>query len=270
MYEQSKQNKRIVQSKMKVKERENRILEILRVMQRVVMIDELSELLNVSKITVRRDLQVLENKRTIIRTHGGCMLAGRLGMETQYRKKVVTNFNLKQNIGKRAAQEIRDGEKILIDDGSTAFHLLANLNRFKSLSVYTNSLAIISELNHFPSINFYLFGGVVNEEHYSVGGYLTQLTIEQIKFDKVFLGVSAIDNNGICFANSESSARLTQIMLRNSKERILLCDQTKVGKDAYYSFATLDDFDIWITTPIPISNEHLLKEFQRKTKLIMV
>jgi len=63
---------------MKIKERQNQILAILRAMQRIVMIDELSKILHVSQVTIRRDLQDLENEKAIIRTHGGCMHAGRI------------------------------------------------------------------------------------------------------------------------------------------------------------------------------------------------
>jgi len=237
-------------------------------MQRIVSIDELSEIINVSNITIRRDLQDLEEKKAIIRTHGGCMLAGRFMMETQYHKRVATNFDLKQPIGQRAAKEINDGDRILIDDGSTTFHISANLGHFKSLSVYTNSLAMISELSRFPNIKLYLFGGVVNDQLYSVEGYLTEDTIEHTRFDKIFLGVDAIDYSGTCFVNKESSARLTQIMLRQGKERILLCDHTKISKEAYYSYATLDDFDKWITTPI--ADKQQLQYFSKKTNLIIV
>ncbi len=252
---------------MKIKERQAKILEFLRIMQRIVIIDELSKILKVSDITIRRDLQDLEYKKAIIRTHGGCMLAGRIGMETQYHKRVATNFDLKQPIGKRAALEINDGDKILIDEGSTAFHLSSNLSHFKSLSVYTNSLALISELSRLPNITLNLFGGVINNQLYSMEGYLTENSIEQIIFDKIFLGVDAIDRFGTCFANKESSARLMQVMLRHGKEKILLCDHTKVGKDAYFSFATLDDFDKWITSSS--TDNHLLNDFKRKTQIII-
>ena len=253
---------------MKIKERQNRILEILRIMQRIVSINELNSILKVSDITVRRDLQELEDKKAIIRTHGGCMLAGRIGMETLYHKRVATNFELKQSIGKRATQEVKDGDKILIDDCSTTFHLSYFLGNLKTISIYTNSLALITEFSRFPNIKLFLFGGIINNQQYSVKGCLTERTIEQIRFDKVFLGTDGISNSGMCYGNNEASARLTQVMLRQGKEKILLCDHTKIGREAYYSLATLDVFDKWITTPI--QDDQQLQNFSNKTKLIIV
>ena len=68
-----------------------------------VHVDELSRILKVSALTIRRDLKELSEQKAIIRTHGGCLLAGRVALESEYHKKVATNFDLKQKIGKRAA-----------------------------------------------------------------------------------------------------------------------------------------------------------------------
>ncbi len=256
-----------INNQMKIQNRQVKILEILRAMQRIVTIEEFIKILGVSGITIRRDLQELEEKKAIIRTHGGCMLAGRLAMETEYHKRVAINFELKRAIGERAAQEINDGDIILIEEGSTAFHLSTHLSNFKSLSVYTNSLALISELSRLPNVTLNLLGGVVNIDQYSVSGYITESMIEHIRFDKVFLEVDALDTSGTCFENSESIARLAKIMLRQGKEKILLCDHTKLGRNAYFSYASLDDFDKWITTPE--INEEQLKLFRKKTNVIL-
>ncbi len=252
---------------MKIQKRQNKILAFLRAMQREVTIDELSEMLHVSPVTIRRDLHELEKEKAIIRTHGGCMNAGRMAMETEYHKKVALNFDLKQSIGKRAAGEVAEGDVILVDDGSTTFHIAAHLGHFKSLSVYTNSFALIPELKRFPGISLSILGGEVDADRYSVSGYLTEDVIERIRFDKVFLGVDAIDASGRCFVKSESLARLARIMLRNGREKILLSDHTKVGLEEHFSYGTLDDFDKWITTR-GIGKKQM-EVFNKLTKVIL-
>ncbi len=234
---------------MKIQRRQTKILSYLRAMQREVTIDELSGLLQVSTVTIRRELNDLEKEKAIIRTRGGCMNAGRMVMETEYHKKVSLNFDLKQAIGRRAAEEVSDGEVILVDDGSTTFHIAAHLGQFKSLSVYTNSFALVPELKRFPGILLSILGGQVDADRYSVAGYLTEDIIERIRFDKVFIGVDAVDVAGRCFVKSESLARLARVMLRNGREKILLADHTKAGLTEHFSYGTLDDFDKWITTP---------------------
>jgi len=122
---------------LKSKNRQNKILALLRAMQDEVQVDKLSEILEVSPLTIRRDLKELAEEKAIIRTHGGCILAGRVALESQYHKKVAKNFILKQKIGIRAATLIKANDVILIDDGSTTFHLATNLSNINPLTVYT-------------------------------------------------------------------------------------------------------------------------------------
>ena len=217
-------------------------------MQVEVQVNELSEILGVSPLTIRRDLKELSEEKAIIRTHGGCLLAGRVALESEYHKTVAKNFDLKQKIGIKAATLIRPGEVILIDDGSTTFHLATNLSNINPLIVYTNSLILVTELSRYPDITLNILGGVINQQSYSVSGSITERILENIHFDKVFLGIDALDKNGKCFVKSASSSRLAQTMLKSGKEKILLGDHTKVKVDSGFSYGSLDDFDQWITT----------------------
>jgi len=251
---------------LKRKHRQNKTLAILRAMQTEVQVDELSRILEVSALTIRRDLKELAEQKAIIRTHGGCLLAGRVALESEYHNKVATNFYLKQKIGKRAASIVNPGEVILVDDGSTTFHLVTNLNSIHPLTVYTNSLILVSELRRHPGITLNILGGEINQESYSVSGSLTEECIEKFYFDKVFLGVDAVDENGKCFVKNASTARLAQIILRSGKEKILLGDHNKVKIDVGFSYGSLHDFDKWITTPG--INKKLLEVFRYMTKVI--
>jgi DeoR/GlpR family transcriptional regulator of sugar metabolism len=234
-------------------------------MQMEVRVDELSEILKVSALTIRRDLKALSEEKAIIRTHGGCLLAGRVAFESEYHKKVAINFDLKQKIGKRAASFVKPNEVILVDDGSTTFHLATNLGSIQPLTVYTNSLPLVSELSRYPDITLNILGGVINHESYSVSGSITEECLELIHFNKVFVGLDALNESGKCFVKSASIARLAKIMLRSGKEKILLGDHTKVKPDMGYSYGTLDDFDQWITTPG--INKKLLEVYRRMTKV---
>jgi DeoR/GlpR family transcriptional regulator of sugar metabolism len=233
---------------LKTKNRQNKILALLRAMQDEVQVDKLSEILEVSPLTIRRDLKELAEEKAIIRTHGGCLLAGRLALESEYHKKVAKNFDLKEKIGKKAATLIKKNEVILIDDGSTTFHLATNLGNINPLTIYTNSLILVTELSRFPDITLNVMGGLINQESYSVSGSITEGILEDIHFDKVFLGTDWLNENGKCFVKSTSSARLAQAMLKSSKEKILLGDHTKVKVDSGFSYGSLTDFDLWITT----------------------
>ena len=235
-------------------------------MQKELKVEELVNILGVSPATIRRDLEQLYKGNAIIRTHGGCIAAGRSAMESKYHEKVSLNFELKQAIGRVAVNEVKPEECLLIDDGSTTFHLASHLGGRGPLTVYTNSFPIISELSRFNDIELYMIGGKYSPEFSSLSGEITERIIEFFDFDHVFIGAAAIDDKGQCMAGNLVQARLIQIMLRNGRIKILLADHTKVNAKGLVAFGTLNDFDKWITTPG--INCSKLKIFREKTRVI--
>jgi len=135
---------------MKPEQRQQQIVAQLRALQTELSVEELAKKFEVSPLTIRRDLEQLENDRAILRTHGGCVL--RATMESAYHRRVALNFELKQAIGRAAAKEVKSGDAILINDGSTPFHLAPHLEGIDKLYVYSNSIPVISELSRFPQI----------------------------------------------------------------------------------------------------------------------
>jgi len=233
---------------MKPKNRQKNILDLLRAMQDELQVEQLSEILGVSPLTIRRDLMELAEEKAIIRTHGGCMLAGRVAVDTEYHKKVAKNFDLKQKIGQKAATLVKENEVILIDDGSTTFHLATSLGNISPLTIYTNSLVLATELSRYSNITLSILGGVINQESYSVFGSDTERILENIHFDRIFMGMDWLDENGKCFVKNPSVASLAQAMLKSGREKILLGDHTKIKVDSGFSYGSLADFDLWITT----------------------
>ncbi|HXK62632.1 MAG TPA: DeoR/GlpR family DNA-binding transcription regulator, partial [Acidobacteriota bacterium] len=130
---------------MKPEQRQDQILARLRAFQSEVSVEELASLFGVSALTIRRDLDQLDAQGAIVRTHGGCMLKS--SIESAYRRRVATNFELKQAIGRAAADELQAAGTVLINDGSTTFHLAAHLGGRGSFTVFTNSIAIMTELS---------------------------------------------------------------------------------------------------------------------------
>jgi len=251
---------------MKPKERQAEILAILRAMQKEIQVDKLSNILGVSPLTIRRDLKRLSKDSTIIRTHGGCILVGRAALETEYHKNVAHNFYLKQAIGKYAAKIPKKGQVLLINDGSTTYHLASYLGTQGPLTVYTNSIAMISEINRFRDIKLYLLGGEYNPDLYYLSGSLTEQMLDMLNFDIVFLGVDAVDENGRCLVSTPEVARLAKTMLRSASKKVLLADHTKVRAYSYVEYGTLEEFDNWITTP-GITNA-ALKKFKKMTTVL--
>jgi len=218
-------------------------------MQTELRVDDLASMLQVSPLTVRRDLEQLAADGRIIRTHGGCLAAGRAALETEYHSKVAQNFELKQAVGRAASQEVRPGSVVLVNDGSTTYHVAAHLEEKAPLTVYTNSIAMITDLGRIPGITLYILGGRYNRELYSLQGSLTEQILEGQQFDICFIGADSVMPDGQCMVVTPEEASLTRAMLRRARRRVLLADHTKCGAAGYYAYGTLKDFNLWIATP---------------------
>lgn len=246
--------------------RKTEILKLLRTSQRELKVEELARMLDVSPLSIRRDLNQLNEEKIIIRTHGGCMIAGRAALETDYHLKVGHHFSLKESIGRVAADQIDPGSTLLINDGSTTFHLATYLGNKAPLTVYTNSLAMIAELGRVRDIELYILGGKYVSDLYSLRGSLTEHVLELLSIDIAFLGADAVDEEGRCLTSSPEEANLTKAMLRSGRRKILLVDHTKLKAEGHFVYGTLQEFDLWITSKG--LDEVTLKELGRKVEIV--
>jgi DeoR family fructose operon transcriptional repressor len=231
----------------KPKERQQIMLGHVRALQQEWRVDDLARMMKVSELTVRRDLDSLQRTGAIVRTAGGCIAAGQV-RNTVYQARVARNSAWKQAIGRVAAQEVKPGMSILINDGSTAFHLASCLGDCGPIAVYTNSIAMVGELSRFANVRIHLVAGEYRRDLFCLGGGLLERMLETLSADIVFLGTDAIDGGGRCFVQDQDVARTAQVMLRQGRRRILLADASKVGAVSSVAYATLKDFDLWITS----------------------
>lgn len=248
---------------MKPEKRQQEVVSLLRALQRELTVEEIATHFGTSTLTVRRDLDSLVKAGFIVRTYGGCIVRSRF--DTAYQRQVGRNFNLKQAIGRAAADLVKRGEVILIDDGSTTFHLASNLEMRAPLTVVTNSIAVIPELARFPDIKLEILGGLYNRDTNFLGGSLSERLLEMLYFDAVFVGADAIDDAGRCLVQAPEVARLTQVMLKRATRRFLLADHSKAGSHSHVTYGSLGDFDMWITTTG--MNPKLLSAYRTMTSI---
>lgn len=247
---------------MKPEERRHKIISHLRAVQQEWKINELAKVMRVSPLTIRRDLDVLSASGTIIRTIGGCLAVSRVS-NSAYQRRIASNFEKKAAIGHAAAGEIHKGDAVIINDGSTTFHLATCLGQCGAVTVYTNSIAMIGEFSRFPNIKLCILGGEYHPDMFFICGSLMERVLETIDADIVFTGADAIDSSGRCLAIDHDTARAAQLMLRCGRRKILLADDSKLSAHAQVAFASLRDFDLWITTPgIPRA---FIRKFQKHT-----
>lgn len=234
---------------MKYQERADKILRLLQERQ-VVSVADLSEQLQVSLVTVRKDLQSLEDEGKLIRTFGG---AASCVIEHREQRRL----SAMQRIADRVAREIQDGDCIIMNAGNTTLLTARNLLHLKYLKVITNSVSIARELSKKDGFQLIFLGGEMSSEAVFTHGAEAIGQLEQYKANKLILSASGISfNRGLTTRHMEAAA-LFQKMIARSKEIIVVVDDTKIGFESFYYVDGLHVVNRIVTNASESSEEEL-------------
>ncbi|WP_298741106.1 DeoR/GlpR family DNA-binding transcription regulator [uncultured Chitinophaga sp.] len=210
-------------------------------------VHQLSEVLDISPVTIRRDLQQLADEGLLIRTHGGAMKADNGPRFPAFTDKALAAREQKQQIGELAASFVQPGDTIFLDCGSTVFCMCPHLQKIPGIRVITNSLPVLSALMHIPGITINLTGGEADSERKALHGLQAIRHIENYHAAKAFIGVDGLSVKSGLTAFSEKEAGISTAMSKNADTVYLLCDSSKIGKDSYFKFAPLSLFHYLLT-----------------------
>jgi DeoR family transcriptional regulator of aga operon len=213
-----------------------------------VFVEALSEKFGVSDVTIRNDLDQLEQKSMLLRARGGAIKLERgVAIDQRLADKNKINFPEKSKIGKKAAELVSESDTVIIDSGSTTAEMVRNLPTFQDLTIITNAMNIANQLVNRPHINVIIPGGYLRKNSLSLVGPQAEKSLRNFNVDKAFLGVDGFDTrNGIYTPNVEE-ARLNEIMIEISKEVILLADSSKFSKRSFAFICSLKEVDKVIT-----------------------
>lgn len=216
-----------------------------------VSVAELSEMYGVSEVTIRKDLRILKERNLLVRVHGGAILSSVKTdspfEESHYDSKRLICSKEKQAIGKAAAAHIKEGDTIMVDSGTTALEVVRNLDKYRDLTIITNSLSVIGEVRRYNRFNTILLGGNVRETSQSVVGPLAESNLKIFFCDKLFLGVDSFSVEDGLSTPSIEEAHINQEMIARAKEVIAVFDSTKVNKRALAYIAGVDKIDTIIS-----------------------
>lgn len=233
---------------------EQRYQEILNILERdgTVKASDLCSILNISRETVRRDLDTLNAQGLLRRIHGGAMcIHSQQGIDSSYtafaeRKK--TNLQAKEAIAKAAAQHIRNGQVIALDSGTTCVALAKEIkNRFRALTVVTNSLAVARVLANSPGITLLMTGGVYRADEDAFVSEHATLIFSRINVDTLFLTVSGVSvERGITYQRMDEIL-VQDAMLKASEQVIVIADSSKLGANSLVTMCGIEDVSAIIT-----------------------
>jgi DeoR family transcriptional regulator, fructose operon transcriptional repressor len=217
-----------------------------------VMVIPLSEQLEVSTETVRRDLLVLEKEGRLRRVHGGALKLTYRNDEAPYYQRQKLYPKEKKAIGMRAAELVQDGSTIVIDVGTTTLELAQAIQGKKRLTIITNSIPVASSL--LDSINMGKFtgkviilGGEANPEQRSASGALCAQMMSQFRVDKAFLSVGGISLLHGITDYDVNEASMSRIFASSAQEVIVLADHSKLGVSTFTHLLPFDQVDIIIS-----------------------
>ncbi|MEI6131855.1 MAG: DeoR/GlpR family DNA-binding transcription regulator [Bacillota bacterium] len=211
------------------------------------IVTELATLFQVTEETIRRDLQKLETKGLVVRTHGGAVLYddSLLNLSTEIRETL--NKEGKMAIAKEAAKHIQTGDILFLDASTTVFFLAKEIKAMQDITVITNSLRIINELIANEKIEIVCIGGSFNAINKSFVGKNNETNVGTYAANKCFLSCNGIlPEVGILEKNPEE-AFIKKIMCENSGEVIVLCDKTKLGRARLNIVAPVERANLLIT-----------------------
>lgn len=231
--------------------------------QSVASFNDLAEILNVSHMTVRRDIQMLEAEGKVVAINGGVKLNNMLKLELAYSEKASLHHDIKQNIGALAAMLIEPGQTLYLDAGTTLFEVakaIAASNCF-NLTVVTNDFTISGFLMDMPHISLYHTGGLVDRRNRSCLGNSAANFFNAINIDVAFLSSSSWDAERGMSTPSEGKAMVKAAVLRASRRTILASDSSKYGKYGMFHVCNVQQLsDIISDVNLPADAQQKLAE----------
>lgn len=195
-----------------------------------VLVEELSESLGISRITIRKDLDYLQSRGVLQRTHGGALLPGNGALsDPSLKEKEGRHSQEKLRIASAAASLVQEGQCVLLDSGTTTTAIARALKRFSHLTIITNAVNIAGELSG-TDFEVLLTGGSLRKNSFSLVGPLAEDTLLDMHADILFLGVDGFDLEvGLTTPNLMES-RVNRAMVKASSMVVAVCDSTKFNR----------------------------------------
>jgi DeoR/GlpR family transcriptional regulator of sugar metabolism len=212
-----------------------------------VSIEDLAGRFQVSGMTIRRDLEQLESRGDVIRTHGGAAPARRLTFEFSFREKQNRNRRQKSRIARQAASRVEDGQVVILDTGTTTLEIARQLMGRRNVTVITTSLAIVSALQFASGVRVVLLGGFLRGGSPDLHGPLTEQSIEMFRADIAFMGADAVDLDGNTYADDLQVVNLDRKMAASAARVVVVADGSKFGRNGMCRIFGSEDYDAIIS-----------------------
>jgi DeoR family transcriptional regulator of aga operon len=248
-------------------ERHSIILELLREFGKVDVAD-LSSKLKVSAVTIRKDLDLLEEKKLLYRTHGGAILADPYIATRKVSEKEKLRPEVKRRIGLKAVELLSPQDALIIASGTTVQAFARCIENMK-LTVITSAMNVAMELLDKPDIEIIQLGGIIRHSSASAVSEYAIRMLDNFCCSKLFLGVDGIDPEYGLSTTHIQEACLNQAMIAAATKTIVLADSSKFGRRGFSKICNMSDID-WVITDSGISPKMLEAIEEQGVKVTIV
>jgi DeoR/GlpR family transcriptional regulator of sugar metabolism len=226
-------------------ERQRRILELL-TEAGSLRTSEVSNALEVSDETVRKDFELLERRGELVRSHGGASRPPRLLGDPGFHERRAIQREEKLAIARMAVERIQPKETIFLDASSTVLTLAECLPDLP-LTVLTNAMAVLTALAERPNLELMSTGGLFDPKSRSFIGLTAEKSLQRYNIHRAFLSGRGVDlKRGASESNSRQAA-FKERVITNSEDVVFLADHTKLGRKASFFFAEVADIGCLMT-----------------------
>lgn len=215
-------------------------------------VSELSDAFEVSDVTVRSDLDILDEHRAIRRVHGGAVLrGGGAGRELSFEESLESSAEEKRRIAWVAADLVESGSSILLDVGTTTAAIARALVAREDLddvTIITNGLTIALDLEQaIPRFHVIVTGGSLRPLQHSLVEPMASVVLAQLHADLAFIGCNGVHpTRGVTNLNLPE-ADVKRLMVASSRRTVVVADGSKIGQVHLGKIAAVSEFDTLIT-----------------------
>ncbi len=221
-------------------------------------VGELSQVLGVSEVTVRKDLDVLESHGVLTRVHGGAVVSGRGRLDLYFGAREQERLEEKRRIAQAAAALIQSGQRIFLDASTTALQVARLIKDREDLIVVTNGLFTALELNFSAGVTTIVVGGTLRRRSSSLVGSLNANSLQRLRVDIALVGARGLTARDGLMEIDIDEAQLKQQLVSTARLVIGIVDSSKFGAMAFSAFALPHEIDRIITddgAPAPMVRE---------------
>ena len=251
----------------KIKQRRDAILSKLMI-DGIVYVTLLSEELNVTPATIRSDLETLQQEGVLTRIQGGAVPISTSSLLSHHTPTGgILNTNEKTAIATLAAEQVKDGDVLFINSGTTMKFVANALKNKKNLNVVTNSIDVALNLGTTPNFRVILLGGEINSQHRFMHGNIAQTQLEGYRADVAILALNGISStNGMTTFHPEE-VPINTTMMQNATKTIIAADHTKIDHTGFTSFGDFEH-DITLITDNKADKNALSKLSAKGVKIL--